>query len=133
MPWLQAGKSVSDLSRFLSSELESCKNWMVSLHVGKTESILFGTSRMLNKADNFMIRCGGSSVACVDSVKYLGVVLDSKLSGETYALKVIGRISARLSFLYRQSSLLDVLTKKTLCIALIQPLFVYCCTACTRD
>ena len=46
-----AGKSVSDLSRFLSSELESCKNWMVdnrlSLHVGKTESILFGTSRML--------------------------------------------------------------------------------------
>ena len=128
-----AGKSVSELSTFLSSELESCNRWMVdnklSLHVGKTESLLFGTSRMLGKAADFTIKCGGTTVANVDSVKYLGVTLDSRLTGETHALKAIGKISARLSFLYRQSSLLDMNTRKILCVALIQPLFDYCCTA----
>ena len=101
----------------------------LSLHLGKTESIIFGTSRMLKKVVDFSVTCGESPVTRVNTVKYLGVILDEKLSGEAHALKVIGNISSRLSFLYRQSSLLDVSTKKTLCIALIQPLFDYCSTA----
>ena len=128
-----AGKSVSDLSRFLSTELEACNKWMVdnrlSLHVGKTESILFGTARRLKGAGGLVVTCRGAAVSCVDSVKYLGVSLDSKISGETYALKVLGNIASRLSFLYRQSAFLDTNTRKTLCTALIQPLFDYCSTA----
>ena len=43
------------ISDKLSSELSNCKKWLVdnklSLHVGKTESLLFGTSRRLSKVD----------------------------------------------------------------------------------
>lgn len=128
-----AGRSVKDLSSFLSSELETCKKWMVdnrlSLHVGKTESIIFGSSRMLNNAGGFSVSCNGTAVGRSSTVKYLGVILDEKLSGDTHALKVVGKISARLSFLYRKSSMLDMSSRKTLCLALVQPLFDYCCTA----
>ena len=128
-----SGRSVRDLSSFLSAELEACNKWMVdnklSLHVGKTESILFGTARKLKGTDGFSVKCRGETVSCVDSVKYLGVTLDSKLSGEAYAQKVLGNISSRLSYLYRQSSFLDSDARRTLCTALIQPLFDYCSTA----
>ena len=127
------GRSVTDLENFLSSELETCNRWMVdnrlSLHVGKTESIIFGTSRMLKKVTNFAVTCNGTAINRVNSVRYLGVTLDEKLSGEDHAIKTIGKISSRISFLYRQSSLLDANARKMLCLALIQPLFDYCCTA----
>ena len=40
---------------------------------------------------------------------------------------MLKRVSSRLSFLYRKSNLLDYKTRVTLCTALIQPLFDYCC------
>ena len=128
-----SGKSARELSEFLSSELESCRKWMVdnklSLDVGKTEAIVFGSSRRLNSIDDFSITCNSAAVDRVDSVKYLGILLDQRLNGECHALKAIKKISSRISFLYRKSSFLDFTTRKTLCLALVQPHFDYCCTA----
>ena len=84
---------------------------------------------MLGRADGFAVKCNGAEVGRTSTVKYLGVVLDEKLSGEAHALRSVGKISARLSFLYRKSSMLDIATRKTLCLALVQHLFDYCCTA----
>ena len=45
---IASGKSARKLSGFLSLELESCHKWMIdnelSLHVRKTETIIFGSS-----------------------------------------------------------------------------------------
>ena len=101
----------------------------LSLHVGKTEAIIFGSSRRLKCTDDFSITCNNVTVNRVDCVKYLGILLDQRLNGECHALKAIKRISSRISFLYRKSSFLDFSTRKTLCLALIQPHFDYCCTA----
>ena len=49
----------------LSFELSSCKRWLVdnrlSLHVGKTESLLFGSKRRLKGID-FRVLCDGAPV-----------------------------------------------------------------------
>merc|ERR1711891_78735 len=46
----------------LSEELESCRKWLLdnklSLHLGKTEAILFGSKRKLRNVESFEIRCG---------------------------------------------------------------------------
>ena len=130
---IASGKSARELSEFLSLELESCRKWMIdnelSLHVGKTETIIFGSSKRLNGVDEFSIKCDDTVVNRVDCVKYLGIFLDQRLTGESHALKAIKKISARISFLYRKSTLLDLKTRTTLCLALIQPHFDYCCTA----
>ena len=128
-----AGRSVAELARFLSSELESCSKWMVdnklSLHAEKMESIVFGTARMLKHSGDFSVTLGSSSIGRVSSVKYLGVDLDERLTGEIHARRVLGSISSRLSFLHRKAGLLNCKTRKSLCLALIQPLFDYCSTA----
>ena len=60
---------------------------MVSgLHLGKTESILFGSTRKLKKIKDFFVTCNGQTINNQKSVKYLGVMLDQELSGEAMRL-----------------------------------------------
>ena len=67
----------------LGKELESCSEWLVdnklSLYLGKTECIYFGSKRKLRKAKEFSIICNGQNIKSQNSVKYLGVVLDQNL------------------------------------------------------
>ena len=54
---LVSGKHPNVIAQTLSEELESCRNWLInnklSLHLGKTESILFGTKNKLKTVSNF--------------------------------------------------------------------------------
>ena len=65
----------------------------------------------------------------VHNVKYLGVFLDSSLSGASHVGNVLRSCIGRLAFLYRNSSLLDFFTRKTLCASLIQPYMDYCASS----
>ena len=117
----------------LSKELSNCKNWLtdnrLSLHVGKTECLLFGTRRRLSKVGNFSVTCDGMAVSRVTSVSYLGVILDSNLSGTDHVSALVKKCVGRISFLYRNSNCLDFNCRRILCSALIQPYFDYCCSS----
>ena len=114
----------------LSSELGNCHRWLLdnklSLHVGKTESIVFGTSRRLGSIGDFQVECGGTSVGHVKSVTYLGVHLDENMNGRKHAEDVIKKCAGRMSFLYRKAAFLDFNCRKLLTSALIQPYLDYC-------
>ena len=76
----------------------------LSLHLGKTEGILFGTKRKLNSVisvQDFSINCNGMTIS-TSSVKYLGVTLYNTLSGDSIASNVIKKANGRLKFLYIQ-------------------------------
>ena len=123
-------KNPSEVASRLSNELSNCKKWLVdnklSLHVGKTECLLFGSRNKLRGAGDFQVFCEGKAVQRAHSVKYLGVLLDSSLSGAAHVSNVLKSCIGRLAFLYRNSSLLDFQTRKTLCASLIQPYIDYC-------
>ena len=72
----------------------------LSLHLRKTECILFGTKRRLRKKKSFTVSCRGESLKSTKSAKYLGVTLDESLSGENIAWEVIKKAGSRLRFLY---------------------------------
>ena len=103
--------------------MSSCKKWLVdnrlSMHVGKTESILFGSRRALNRAGEFCVTCDGEAVQRVTSVKYLGVILDETLSFDDFVNQICNKADGKLSFLYRYSSLLDFRTRRLLCNSLV--------------
>ena len=66
------------------------------------------------------ISFAGYSIKQHDTVKYLGSQLDSKLSGEALASKVLRKINAKLKFLYRESIYLIPAFRRILSNALIQ-------------
>jgi len=113
----------------LSRNLESCNNWLIdnklSLHMGKTELILFGTKRKLKNWQNYTIECEGQVIQATPSVKYLGLTIDQYLNGDEMARGIIKKVNSRLKFLYRQANFLDQNIKKILCTALILCLFDY--------
>ena len=117
----------------LSEELESCMKRLMdnklSLHLGKTESILFGSKKKLKNIESFEVRCGEEIIKHVKSVKYLGVQIDDDLSGSSIVKETIKKANTRLKFLYRNKNLIDFKCCKILCSALKQCHFDYSCSS----
>ena len=130
---LISGKEPNIIAEELSNELSSCRNWLIdnklSLHLGKTEAILFGTRYNLNKVNSFEVICNNEVIQNVKNVKYLGIQLDEDLAGESIVKEIAKKINSRLRFLYRYKDYLTTESRKTLCTALIQCHFDYSCSS----
>ena len=82
---LVSGKDVLEIERILSVELGAVSEWLcenrLSLHLGKTQSILFGSKKRISKCGELHVTCDGSAIGSESEVTYLGVILDQTLSG----------------------------------------------------
>ena len=130
---LYAHKDPSHIAAKLGKQLESCSNWLVdnklSLHLGKTECMLFGPPRKLKNVENFKVKCYDTIIESVTCVKYLGLNIDNFLSGENIVRSIVEKVNARLKFLYRHRKHLDFKCRMTLVSALIQCYFDYSCSS----
>ena len=128
-----ADKSPEAIQHRLSRELESIREWLVdnklSLHLGKTESILFASKRKLAKTNSIKVQCAGKELATRSKVKYLGLTLDQPLNGESIVDSIVQKSNAKLKFLYRQANKVDQETKKLLVSVLIQCHYDYASSA----
>ena len=108
---LVSGKNVQDIENTLSHELQNVSDWLVdnklSLHLGKTESIIFGSHKRLKNKKELNVVCNGVKIDSKPNVNYLGTKLDQTLSGETTANSVISKCNSRLKFLYRKANYFD--------------------------
>ena len=129
---LVSGKCKSSIESQLSKDLDSISQWLVdnrlSLHLGKTETIHFGTKQKLKSNPYLNVSCNGSQIQSSSKVKYLGVTLDQFLSGDQIANSVLQKANTRLKFLYRKRNFLTEQTKRLLAIALIQCHYDYACS-----
>ena len=128
-----SGPDPNEVANFLSRELDICRKWLVdnrlSLHLGKTECILFGSKRRLAKVSGFDIHLGDVSINRVTSVKYLGVTLDQFLDFSVHVDEIIKKASSKLSFLYRNRPYLDYFSRRLLCQSLIFSSLEYCASS----
>ena len=119
----------SQVENALSKELTRICTWLtdnkLSIHLGKTESILFGSKPKLRKADSFTVKVGDNVITRKDEITYLGCILEANLSGDKMAAHVIKKVHQRTRFMYRIAPLVNKKTLKTLVGALIQPLYDY--------
>ena len=109
---LYSQKDPNVISEKLGFELEMRSKWLIdnklSLHMEKTECILFGSKRKLIKIGDFSIECNGHTIKAQRSVKYLGLSLDYQLTGEAIVNSIVQKVqkvNGRLKFLYRQMQL----------------------------
>ena len=115
---LASGKDLVEIEATLSSELESVNDWLIdnklSLHLGKIQSIVFGTRTKLCKCNTLNIVCNGNVIESKATVTYLGVTLDQSLSGDVIASGVLFKTSNKLNFLYRNARKFNTKTKNYL-------------------
>jgi hypothetical protein len=130
---LFAHKNPSIIFQKLGQTLESCSSWLVdnklSLHLGKSECLIFGSKRKLKQVKEFKIVWNGHTIESTKSVKYLGLNIYDSLSGESIVKSILTKVNSRLKFLYRQANVLNFRTRKYLCSALIQCHHDYACSS----
>ena len=123
------GENIIDIAQKLSEELAKLNVWLIdnklSLHLGKTESLLFASNRKLKQQKFLRISCNCIKVGGKEVVTYLGGQLDQDLSGKSMAQKIIHKANASLKFLYRKKMFLNQYCMKTVCMAMIQSR-IYC-------
>ena len=128
---LVSGKCKSSVETSLKADLHLVSQWLVdnklSLHLGKTESILFGSKHRIRSNSALDITCNGTTIQPTSAVKYLGASIDQTLSFDSMARSVLKKANARLKYLYRKKGYLTQHTKKLLVMALIQCHFDYAC------
>ena len=86
---------MTNISNSLQLQLGLIRDWLsinqLSLHIGKTESILFGTKRKLNNCEKLNVICDGNLIESKTNVKYIGLIIDETLSGTAIALNIIAK------------------------------------------
>ena len=70
----------------------------LSLHLGKTESILFGSKRKFKKVESFDVKCGDIAIKRVTSVKYLGLKIDIDPGSNSIVKGTISKVNCRVTF-----------------------------------
>ena len=106
---LVSDESKSVIEASLQDDLHSIRQWLIdnklSLHLGKTESILFGSKHKIKTNSALDITHDGTSIKSTTSVNYLGAIIDQTLSFDSMAQSIIKKANARLKFLYRKKNL----------------------------
>jgi len=118
-----SGKHVTEIESTLSYEMNNLSNWLIdnrlSLHLGKTETILFGSKRKIQKAKPLSVKCKNVDIKQTKNVKYLGANIDHETSGESMVQNIITKCGNKLKYLYRQCKHFDIKTKRQIANALV--------------
>ena len=130
---LVSNNNLNQVSKLLSNEMKNCYHWLVnnrlSMHKGKTEALILSSNRKRHLTRDFYIKLDEHIIKPSKTVKYLGLTINSTLSGEEIVTSIVNKSVARLKFLYRHSKALDNKTRTLLCKALIMCNFDYAIAA----
>ena len=98
---IQANNKLSELTSSMENELDRIDAWLtlnkLAPNVKKCETIFFSKPHNRKKCSNGKVRFKGKALETKDSVKYLGVYFDCKLSWERHVKEIIRKISFRLA------------------------------------
>ena len=91
---LVSGKCPTEIKRKLNLELKSLSGWLdenkLSIHLGKTESILFASKKRLAKANRMVISCNGVNVEAKSSVKHIGLTFEQYMARSSMGKRMKG-------------------------------------------
>jgi len=122
-----SGRDVGDCLRIMNSELCKLNCWIssnkLSLNVDKSHFIVFSKAKVTNVPP---LSIAGKEISRVDSIKFLGVYIDERLSWDRHVRHIRGKISRSIGVLSRSRHLLNAATLKTLYYAFIHPYLSYC-------
>ena len=114
---LVSGKNKQNIEPLLTVDLNCLRQWLIdnklSLYLGKTEFILFGSPQKIKCNPSLEIACNNLTIKPTSSVNYLGATLYQTLSFSEMAQSLLKKANAREDCLYRKKQYLTQHTKTT--------------------
>ena len=126
------GKDIFIVESRLSADMQSMADWctenelILNLKKGKTEVIIFGTSKNLsNQNDNVNIAYQFQNILVTTTYKYLGIELNPTLNINTNLVNTMKKANSRMRLLKKVRSNISVKAAKSLYQCMILPLITY--------
>lgn len=104
------------------------RKWRIKLNAGKTQSIFFTRRRVARHLPRRSVKVNGQPTTWDDEVKYLGVVLDKKLTFDKHVNQIIGKVDRSTKALYsllNRRSKLRIKNKSLVVKCIIRPMMTY--------
>ena len=123
------GRSLDHTIQLLNEELVKVHSWLnankLSLNIAKTQFMVF-RSKCRRLPPHLDVKLNNSSVDCVESTKFLGVVIDINVAWNEQINKVKGKVSRGIGILCKARKVFDMSILLTLYNSLIFPHLTYC-------
>ena len=125
---LNFNSCVKSLNKQVNYDLKNLSNWLkankISLNVGKTELVLFSSSKKQLDCD-LKIKPNGKRFYETDSVKYLG---DKKLTWKQQINRVALTLNKAIAILSKLRHVLDIKALRSVYYAIFESPFTLCFT-----
>ena len=119
--------SLHDLQDTINRELDKLFVWFsvnrLSLNLGKTNYMLF---RSRPPDNELALEINNVVLPRVAATKFLGIIIDDKLSWKPHIQSVKSKLSSVLSIMYKASKLINTTGMYTLYCSLFHPYLSYC-------
>jgi hypothetical protein len=123
------GKSLDSMIELINCELANIYEWLkanrLSLNIAKTHYMIFKT-RSKKLPQHTDVKLNGTTIQCVESTKFLGVMLDTNITWATQINKVKSKVSKGIGVLCKARKVLNIPAIIQLYHSLINPHFLYC-------
>ena len=121
------GKDITNTINVLNAELVKVAIWFhanqLSLNIKKTKYMIFSNKQSMS---NHSVNIRGVELECVPSIKFLGVMVDNKLSWKEHIMYIRNKLSKSIAILYKVNRVLSTNCKLQLYKSFIQPHLIYC-------
>lgn len=101
------------------------KQLKLVLNVQKSKIMVFTNSRQLPVSSSSILTSEGNEIELVNSYKYLGIIIDSKLCFRIHVNNLVSKLRIKLGYLYRLKSCLSIRARKYLVMATFLPILDY--------
>ena len=123
-----SGSNLQQLSLNVNAELTLVSDWFasnkLSLNLGKTNFILFHSRKKVMY--EFSLSFNGHPIIRVSSCKFLGVIIDDRLTWLPHISNIKNKISKNIGILSRIRHFINIKTALMLYYSLIYPYLTYC-------
>ena len=123
-----SGEDLNSLSKMVTNELDKLKDWFdvnrLSLNISKTNYMIF--SNRLKNTD-LKIEICNTSINRVNVTRFLGVLIDDRLTWKRQISYVNSKVSKSMFLLNRAKHVLNYDALLTLYNCIVLPYLTYCC------
>ena len=123
------GSSLENVCSTIEAEMALICDWLnnnkLSLNVSKTNYMIMTPSyREVN--DDLTIKVNGETIERVSETKFLGVILDRRLTFKSHIDYIANKIAKCVGLLSKAKHILSTDSLRTLYVAIVQPYLSYC-------
>ena len=121
-------KNINSLQSCINENLQMVSEWLqvnkLSLNISKSHFMLF--TRKRTDVHDIDIEINNINISRVKNVKFLGVILDEKMSWKDHINYISKKISKCIAIMFKLKNIVSKDTLKSLYYTLAYPYFIYC-------